>query len=305
MAMATDSTLYARLRETALRWGLRPFWKRGPIPGNWRDDEASPQQIDADARYALGCGRGYADDCEAVGIALAGAKVLELGPGAGFGAAAYLAACGAEAHVADRWLAPFRRHYHSAYYRAVADQMRGDVRARHVDRIERLSESGGYEAGPIILAPTRGEALDARLPAAAFDAVFSNAVLEHVEDLDRTAAALFAVTRPDGYGFHQVDFRDHRNFDRPLEHLLMAPAAWRALSTAVHWEYGAQRRPADYRRAFEKAGFQIVHYDCNLRADPRYLDDIGTRLPSTAGREDLSELSGRFVLRKLSAHGRH
>jgi SAM-dependent methyltransferase len=54
-----------------------------------------------------------------------------------------------------------------------------------------------------------------------FDVTLSNAVLEHVFDPLRAAVNLHRVTAPGGIGFHQVDFRDHRDFTRPLEYLLL------------------------------------------------------------------------------------
>ena len=56
-----------------------------------------------------------------------------------------------------------------------------------------------------------------------FDALVSNAVLERIKNANKAFTELFRVTSSGGVGLHQVDYRDHRDFARPLEHLLLDP----------------------------------------------------------------------------------
>jgi hypothetical protein len=53
-----------------------------------------------------------------------------------------------------------------------------------------------------------------------FDLIVSNAVLEHVFDFASACRMLAMLTRIGGVNSHQIDFRDHLNFERPLEFLL-------------------------------------------------------------------------------------
>jgi ubiquinone/menaquinone biosynthesis C-methylase UbiE len=57
------------------------------------------------------------------------------------------------------------------------------------------------------------------LPDGSIDIHYSNATFEHLADIPASIAQLGRITKPGGVGFHQIDFRDHRNFDRPLDYL--------------------------------------------------------------------------------------
>lgn len=52
-----------------------------------------------------------------------------------------------------------------------------------------------------------------QMPANSVDYHFSNAVLEHVEDINKYMTELRRVTRATSLGFHIVDFLDHRYYD--------------------------------------------------------------------------------------------
>jgi methyltransferase family protein len=58
------------------------------------------------------------------------------------------------------------------------------------------------------------------------DFVFSNSVLEHVEDVAGTARDLARVTAPAGQNFHFIDLRDHF-FKHPFEMLCYSEREWR------------------------------------------------------------------------------
>ena len=289
------------LREKARRAGFRRFWRSPSEPTNFRARDASPSAVRADVEYGLICGRSYLASLRKHGIEPDGIAVVEIGPGVAFGGMAYLAAFGTGVTVADRWLAPWQDDYHRAYYAALGEAVGGE--APYASRIGALASGGGYRDGPITMVHAAAEHLH-NSHDCAFDAVFSNAVLEHVYDLDATAASLFRATKPGGMGFHQVDFRDHRDFDRPLEHLLYNAHAWEKLSSRVHWEYGTQRRPDEYRASFISSGFLMVDYHVSESADPAYIDGLIPRLRSSrrsryrdVETSALSELGGHFTLR--------
>lgn len=58
------------------------------------------------------------------------------------------------------------------------------------------------------------------------DLVFSNSVMEHVDDVARTARDLARVTAPGGQNFHFIDLRDHF-FKHPFEMLCYSERQWR------------------------------------------------------------------------------
>ena len=57
-----------------------------------------------------------------------------------------------------------------------------------------------------------------------FDVVLSNAVMEHIRDLDSVCSELARVTKVGGLNIHQIDLGYHKNCERPLDHLLLERA---------------------------------------------------------------------------------
>jgi SAM-dependent methyltransferase len=133
----------------------------------------------------------------------------------------------------------------------------------------------------------------------------SNAVFEHFSDPGAALRELARVTKAGGVGVHQVDFRDHRDLDRPLEHLLFEPAVFRRLNERANTEYGSQLRRQDYDGLILDVGFAIEAYETNSQAENAYLDDFEPRLRraqqspyADRPREHLAELGGLFMLRR-------
>jgi SAM-dependent methyltransferase len=136
------------------------------------------------------------------------------------------------------------------------------------------------------------------------DIVFSNAVLEHTESPAGMARELHRITRSGGYGIHQVDFRDHRDFSRPLEYLLLGADDFERMFAERHGECGRQIRHYEMRELFEEAGFKVAGFDANWIAKDGYLDDFLPRLQASQSaycdvpRSELRTISGRFFLQK-------
>ncbi len=227
---------------------------------------------------------------------LAGRRVVELGPGPTLGTAVLLACRGARMAVADRFLSVWDPEFHPHFFEALlkAVESRADV---DTAPLRAVLTAGSFE-GALECHALGAEQL--RTIDGAFDIVLSNAVLEHIEDLGATVDNLAAKTRPGGHGFHQVDLRDHRSFDKPLEYLTLDEQAFEELRRGVLCECGAQWRASDYTEAFERAGFQ-VKVSPNMTADPAYLADLRPRLrPEFASltESDLTTISALFVLQR-------
>jgi SAM-dependent methyltransferase len=227
---------------------------------------------------------------------------MEIGPGFAFGGMAYLRAAGMRVAVSDRWLAPWFDEFHSAVYAGIADRLE-DRQGFDVLPLRQMVAARGYDDETIVCVRKAAEQLT-DIGLGEFDAIVSNAVLEHVQSLDTTLASLFQLTRSGGVGIHQVDFRDHRNFDQPLEHLLLTPRKFEEINKAVHLEYGSRRRYPDYENSMSRAGFQIEAYEITEHIDERYLDRVVERLSRqrhadpTWSRATLAQLGGLFSLRK-------
>ena len=98
------------------------------------------------------------------------------------------------------------------------------------------------------------------------DLVISQAVLEHVEDVPGTYAALYRWLKPGGLMSHQIDFDSH-NITREFN-------GYRAVPEPV-WRLAKGRRPyfinrepcSAHLKAMEQAGFEIISVQQHLRED--------------------------------------
>jgi hypothetical protein len=298
--MAGGSYVWNSVRRLARGLGLRnPYATH--TPSNWIPPRATPADIEYQISYGIQCGELYAYRLHRLGVR-ADARVMEIGPGVAFGGMAYLRAAGMRVAVSDRWLAPWFDEFHSAVYAGIADRLE-DRQGFDVSPLRQMVAARGYDDESIVCVRKAAEQLT-DIGLGEFDAIVSNAVLEHVQSLDTTLASLFQLTRSGGVGIHQVDFRDHRNFNQPLEHLLLTPRKFEEINKAVHLEYGSRRRYPDYVDSMSRAGFQIEAYEITEHIDERYLDRVVERLSRqrhadpTWSRATLAQLGGLFSLRK-------
>jgi SAM-dependent methyltransferase len=278
-------------------------WRQVGAPGNFQQRNATPEQLKADVAYAMQCGKGYRHKVQQLLPELKGKKVLEVGPGINFGSTMYLACYGMTPAVADLYLAPWEKSYHLRFYAALADELERTDPSADVSPLRALVKAGGYDERVIQRVYSSAEEL--ALPDNSVDLILSNAVGEHLADLDRSFRQLYRVTRPGGVGLHQVDFRDHRNFDRPLEYLLLEELEFQALFAAAHAECGNRYRPDEVRAAVEAAGFEVLEFSPNKWVEPAYLEDFLPRLRAARSSryrdrpaEDLRVISGSYRLRK-------
>jgi SAM-dependent methyltransferase len=271
-------------------------------PVNFRKRDCSIEKIRSDVAYALQVGGNFLRVVRRLGVPLAGRTVLEIGPGINMGCPMMFAAYGARPIVADRFLAPWDRGYHGRFYDLLRKELQrldpnADIRPLTV-----LLDAQDYPAEII----QRVDASLESLPLAddSCDFVVSNAVVEHLYDLDASFAQLYRVTRPGGYNLHQVDFRDHRNFDKPLEYLLLDDELFRLTFESSHSGCGNRWRVEETTERLQAAGFLIREFDANGRCRPEYLHQFVPRLRASGSRyhdwpEDrLWTIGGLYTLQK-------
>jgi SAM-dependent methyltransferase len=271
-------------------------------PVNHRRRDASPAQIRADVAYTLQSSAAYLHHLRKFMPSLTGKAVLELGPGINFGVVMVLAAYGAKPAVADPFLAPWDDDYHPKYYAALADAVARGFAGADVRGLRTLVEARGYP--PEVIARYECAVEELTAPSESADIVFSNAVGEHLADVGRAFQQIYRVTRPGGVGLHQVDFRDHRNFDLPLEFLVWEEDVFREDFKRNHGEHGNRWRPDEMAEFMRAAGFEVVSFEGNLFCTPEYLAELIPRLRVARSRyrerspESLRTLSGFYRLRK-------
>lgn len=89
------------------------------------------------------------------------------------------------------------------------------------------------------------------------DFVYSQAVLEHVVDLEDAYAALYAWLRPGGIGSHQIDLQSHELTRHWNGHYGLPRAAWRVMRGRRPWLLN-RVTPRGHLDLLEAAGFEHV-----------------------------------------------
>jgi SAM-dependent methyltransferase len=270
-------------------------------PVNLMHRETTPAAFQADVDYGMQVICGFEMWAVGAGISLKDKVVLEIGPGINLAATIGLRALGASrVYVADRWLPVWQKDYNPRFCRMMAERIRKDRPDLNADIFDRVASEGFNSA--VIPIQSQVELLAQHMPEQV-DAVFSNAVLEHVADHVAGARSLFAITKDGGINFHQVDFRYHRDFSRPLDHLLMTSDQFERDSIANHYELGCQVRPGELQTILETVGFTFAWHP-NAFATDAYLSEIIPLLRASnsayryAPEELLKPTGGLFVLRK-------
>jgi len=262
--------------------------------------DASESALTADVEYANKIVRTYLEIFERMGVSPVGKDILELGPGKNFGSTLIFGCLGARVALSDLYLSSWDSEYHPLFYRHLLEALPKNFPKADRAPLRRIVELGAYSQSVLRTYHRKAENLSG-IDSKSYDVVISNAVLEHVEDPQSAAREMMRVTRPGGFGIHQIDFRDHRDFSKPLEYLLLSRAEFSRYFVYAQGSCGNRWRQSDFINVFNEAGFAIELCEANVFATEEYLADLMPRLGSAAqmfSRLDLHVLSGRFVLRR-------
>jgi SAM-dependent methyltransferase len=183
-----------------------------------------------------------------------------------------------------------------------------------------LKEEGGkFVFNPDRITFLNRQSYDTGLPAASVDYVFSMATIEHIDELEKSILEWKRVLKPGGISAHVAVLVDHRDFTKPYEYLKLDQAAWRAQFVGPGAKYPANEyvnpwRPIDFKRAFQKEGFEILEYSTEPR-QPYFKEQARVLFPNRTmsdadwaqiipsvregrTREEVSELFITIVVRK-------
>ena len=197
-------------------------------------------------------------------------SIVEIGPGSSMiPGALYVSAGARHFHAVDIFEHPAIRDalpYRTAFDLAKLDP---DYFVRDANQIILREEGGKAILNPDYITFRKRESFDTGLPDASVDYVFSNATIEHLNDPQRSILEWKRILKPGGISAHIAGLADHRDFSKPYEYLKVDPAAWRKQfgpgGIPLH-HYVNQWRPIDWRRAFEKAGFEILEYSTEINS---------------------------------------
>jgi len=165
--------------------------------------------------------------------------------------------------------------------------------ARLADLRARLAAGG--KASPVRYAAPWHDG--GRIERGAIDWIFSQAVMEHVDDLAATYAACRDWLAPGGIMSHQIDFKSHGTAAAWNGHWAYSDALWRVIRGRRL--YLINRQPASaHRAALRAAGFAVVAEQPVPRADGIARAKLAPRFRGVTN-EDL-KTSGLFLIARRS-----
>jgi len=249
---------------------------RSRISGNTITSEHRLRFSEAEPRadYAANRFEGYMRLTDLTPESLRGMRVLEVGPGDNLGAAFLFGAYGATVSTAD------------AYY--VRREQSADLVTASLLLEQHLSDTDSLSAESILRDVEAHHDLPLEraagvLPRSSFDLVVSNAVLEHVRDLDLALASLDALLVPGGLHAHVVDLRDHGTFTPYLHELAflgVGEAKWRLMAGQL--ALPNRQRISVYQEILAKLGHE-THFAVTRVVGQRRLEeplDLGQLIAS-------------------------
>ncbi len=220
------------------------------------------------------------------GLGPAPQAIAELGPGDSLGIGLTALLCGAESYLALDAVPHARSEYNLAIFDELVRLLRDRARipdddempnlqpsiadysfphdvlpselldaALHPERVERLRHDVRYLTGCVRYASDWWQTRAVEL--ASVDLIVSQAVLEHVNDVAGTYAAMHQWLRPGGFMSHQIDLKSHETSEVWNGHLGYSDLVWRImrgrlpyLLNRVTW--------SGHLAAATRAGFTVV-----------------------------------------------
>lgn len=129
------------------------------------------------------------------------------------------------------------------------------------------------------------------------DLVYSQAVLEHVDDLETTYKALGHKLKPGALMSHTIDFTCHGIADSWFGHWKIGKRSWRIIRGRR--PYLINRMPCSYHhRLLQANGFEIVHEERKM-AEPLPMSDVAEDLRPLFSPDDLGTAGTYLLVRKV------
>jgi SAM-dependent methyltransferase len=277
-----------------------PSSEAGTLVEGGADPNPHKRDIDEGVQFSLRQLRNHVADIPGGLEGLRGKHFIEIGPGQDFGVALLFLCFCERSYVVDPYLAPWKEEFHSEYYNALLAATGKDFPSADLSPIEEVIANHGHRADGFVTLARPLEDV-AEIPSNSIDIALSNATFEHLPDSEGAIRELFRITSPGGLGFHQVDFRDHRDFSRPLEYLTMSDDEFAIEVNERHWSCGNRLRGIQFLHLFEQMGFVVDKYERQGAAAPDYLNEVQSKIIhpfSAIPVGELVVLSGKFWTRK-------
>jgi len=203
--------------------------------------------------------REYLDYAGLTPAAVAGKRILEVGPGDNFGVALkFIVAGAAQVVCLDKFYSERNLEQQTRIYRELRKEL-SPAQARWFD--EAIELNGEIKLNPARIEYIYGhgvEEADQILKPASFDFIVSRAVIHNVYDLDRGFDAMDRLLAPGGYMLHKIDFSDENMFSsrgmHPLTFLTIPESIYRLMAR----DSGKPNRRLinDYREQMRRRGYE-------------------------------------------------
>lgn len=259
------------------------------------------QYLDEQVRYVAQRPKEYLAWGDFVASDLAGKPILMIGPGHDLYSSMVFAGHGAQVYIAEKYPIVWDEQFHPKFYRRLRRLLRHDFPTANLTSLQTVIASGQHDTIPKIEMLLCGLEEISALADNSIDISLSNAVFEHLYDAERAIQELFRVTRPGGTGYHQIDFRWHRDFDNPLEYCTLTEEVFLDIAADCNYECGNRLRYPEFQTFFEQAGFVVDNFEGNIFSESGYVEAVRPRLQPHYRNmpfDALHTLSGLFVVRK-------
>jgi len=203
--------------------------------------------------------REYLDYAGLTPAAVAGKRILEVGPGDNFGVALkFIVAGAAQVVCLDKFYSERNLEQQTRIYRELRKEL-SPAQTRWFD--EAIELNGEIKLNPARIEYIYGhgvEEADQILKPASFDFIVSRAVIHNVYDLDRGFDAMDRLLAPGGYMLHKIDFSDENMFSsrgmHPLTFLTIPESIYRLMAR----DSGKPNRRLinDYREQMRRRGYE-------------------------------------------------
>lgn len=140
----------------------------------------------------------------------------------------------------------------------------------------------------------------------AFDFIYSNAVLEHVTNIEKIFKKMYDVLSDDGIMIHGIDLREHHTNLRTVpdkntsvDFLKYSTEEWNKMYPPGSEHYINRLQASDFQKYFEDAGFSIV--ECTTAQEMEMDETVYSKIhPEFHGYpiEDLKKTVVKAVLKK-------
>lgn len=231
---------------------------------------------------------------------LHGKIMLEIGPGQDIGILLVLMGLGVrKVYIIDPFFYDWDDHIHAEYYHQLLISSQEAFPGYPFETLRKVITGRSYAVPEIEIIRTSLEEING-VPDHSIDVSFSNACFEHLHDSRKAIYQLSRITKKGGIGFHQIDLRDHRDYEKPLEFLSMSDFLFKRVAKLSNYCFGNRVRHYEFQQIFEDNGFKSL-FKPNLMAEETYLKEVAGRFSKKYKKTALAELRpvcGRFFIQK-------